>query len=122
MKNPTPEPERQSVHQTMFKNEPLTPGFCEWCGTQCDPVSYCCSLRCEAQLRRLEAEQGRQLIRTLKTWRKFSGRSGTPGEGLFSKITKKMDAFLRTDRQRREQFNQQRIREAQENPKEETDV
>jgi len=88
----------------MLDKDPLTPGTCEWCGNDCELDDAACSLSCEAQLNRLEATQGRMVLRTLKRWRKHSGRKGTPGEGAFSEITSMIDLFLRTDRQRREKL------------------
>ena len=88
---------------TMLNTEPLTPGSCEWCGKDCDPLGTSCSLSCEAQLHRLEAAQGRLVIRTLKKWRKHRGRKGTPGEGTMPEIAAMIDRFNRNDRIRREE-------------------
>lgn len=83
---------------------PITPGTCEWCGKDCEEEDVACSMSCEAQLHRLEAYQGRTVLRILKRWRKHSGRKGSPGEGLFSEVSETISSFLRTDRQRRERF------------------
>lgn len=90
--------------------EPLTPGTCEWCGKVCELEDVACSLSCEAQLHRLEAVQGRAVLRGLKRWRRYRGARGTAGEGLLTEISALVDAFLRADRERREahQLNQRR--------------
>lgn len=90
--------------------EPLTPGTCEWCGKVCELEDVACSLSCEAQLHRLEAIQGRAVLRGLKRWRRYRGARGTAGEGLLTEISALVDAFLRADRERREahQLNQRR--------------
>lgn len=92
----------------LLNKDPLTPGTCEWCGSFCELDDACCSLSCEAQLNRLEATQGRLVLRVLKRWRKHSGRKGSPGEGAFSEITQHVDRFLRNDRLRREKHQQDR--------------
>lgn len=81
---------------------PITPGTCEWCGKNCELEDVACSLSCEAQLHRIEATQGRTVLRVLKRWRKHSGRKGSPGEGLFTEVSELVSGFLRTDRIRRE--------------------
>ena len=55
-------------------------------------------------MHRLEAVQGRMVLRVLKLWRKHSGRRGSPGEGAFSEVTAMVDRFLRNDRIRREKL------------------
>ena len=95
----------------LLNKDPLFPGTCEWCGKVCELEDSCCSLSCEAQLNRLEATQGRIVLRVLKRWRKHSGRKGSPGEGAFSEITQHADRFLRNDRLRREKHQQQRRNE-----------
>ena len=99
--------------------EPLTPGTCEWCGKVCEMEDVACSLSCEAQLHRLEAIQGRAVLRGLKRWRRYRGARGTAGEGLLTEISALVDTFLRTDRERREAHQQpsgQRGREARPGP------
>ena len=88
----------------MLDKTPLTPGNCEWCGNLCEMEDVACCLSCEAQLNRLEATQGRIILRHLKRWRKFRGRSGTPGEGAMSEVTALTDRFLKGDRIRREKL------------------
>lgn len=88
----------------MLDKTPLTPGNCEWCGNICEMEDVACCLSCEAQLNRLEAAQGRIVLRHLKRWRKFRGRSGTPGEGAMSDVTHLTDRFLKLDRIRREKL------------------
>jgi len=100
----------------MVKVVPLTPGTCEWCGLDCHPESATCSLSCEAQLRRLEAEQGRMVVRELKLWRKHRGRKDTPGQGAISKAAALVDTFLKNDRIRRETAQAKRKREAEPPP------
>ena len=82
--------------------EPLTPGSCEWCGKICELEDVACSLSCEAQIHRLEAVQGRAVLRGLKRWRKHRGARGTAGEGLLTEISLIVDSFMRGDRERRE--------------------
>jgi len=92
----------------MLDTKPITPGTCEWCGKDCELEDAACSLSCEAQLLRLEAVQGRIVLRTLKLWRKHRGRKDTPGQGAMTEIAALVDRFLRTDRLRREEMGQQR--------------
>lgn len=89
---------------TILDKTPLNPGICEWCGNVCELEDVACCLSCEAQLNRLEASQGRIVLRALKRWRKHRGRSGTPGEGAMSEIAATTDRFLKTDRIRRERL------------------
>ena len=91
---------------------PLTPGTCEWCGKNCELEDVACSLSCEAQLHRVEAVQGRMILRTLKRWRKHRGAKGSPGEGAITEVAQMVDAFLKNDRQRREAHQNQQRREA----------
>ena len=88
----------------MLDKMPLTPGNCEWCGNLCEMEDVACCLSCEAQLNRLEATQGRIVLRHLKRWRKHRGRAGTPGEGAMSEVTALTDRFLKGDRIRREKL------------------
>jgi hypothetical protein len=96
------------MKKNLLDTKPITPGTCEWCGKECELEDTACSLSCEAQMRRLEAVQGRTVLRVLKLWRKHSGRKGSPGEGAFSEVTAMVDRFLRTDRTRREEAGQKR--------------
>ena len=91
---------------------PLTPGVCEWCGKLCELEDVACSLSCEAQLHRVEAVQGRMVLRTLKRWRKHRGAKGSPGEGAITEVAQLVDSFLKNDRQRREAHQHQQRREA----------
>lgn len=91
---------------------PLTPGTCEWCGKDCEMEDIACSLSCEAQLNRLDAAQGKIILRVLKRWRKHRGRKGTPGEGAMSEVAQITDRFLRIDRQRRERYAIERRQKA----------
>lgn len=95
------------MRTTMLDTEPLTPGICEWCGAITELENVACSLTCEAQLRRLEAQQGRDVLRALKRWRKFRGRKNTPGEGAMTEVATVVDRFLQTDRKRREELQAQ---------------
>lgn len=92
----------------LLDKDPLTPGTCEWCGKPCEMEDVACSLSCEAQLVRLEAQQGSEVLRTLKRWRKHRGRKDTPGEGAMTEVTTMVDRFLRLDRVRREEMGAQR--------------
>ena len=89
---------------SMLDTEPLAPGTCEWCGKVCELEDATCSLSCEAQLVRLEAAQGRIVVRTLKKWRKHRGRKGTPGEGAITEVAALVDGFNKNDRIRRERL------------------
>lgn len=93
---------------SMLDTEPLTPGTCEWCGKTCELEDATCSLTCEAQLVRLEAAQGRLVIRTMKKWRKHRGRKGTPGEGAITEVASLVDGFNKNDRIRREKLGLRR--------------
>lgn len=92
---------------TLTNDEPLTPGYCEWCGNVTELENTACSLTCEAQLRRLDAQQGRAVLRVLKKWRKHRGRKGTPGEGAMTETAVMVDRFLKNDRRRREEMQAQ---------------
>lgn len=91
---------------------PLTPGTCEWCGNPCEVEDVACSLSCEAQIHRVEAVQGRAVLRGLKRWRKYRGARGSAGEGLLTEISLLVDSFSRADRQRREQHQLNKRRSA----------
>jgi len=97
-----------TIKNTLMTQTPLTPGTCEWCGKTCEDADVACSLSCEAQLVRLEAAQGKIVLRVLKRWRKHRGRKGTPGEGAMTEAASIVDRFLRNDRQRREYFSAER--------------
>lgn len=88
----------------MLDKTPLTPGCCEWCGNVCELDDVACCLSCEAQINRLEATQGRIVLRVLKRWRRHRGRLGTPGEGAMSEVASITDRFLKGDRIRREKL------------------
>jgi hypothetical protein len=94
--NPPPIPMRS----TLLDKEPLTPGCCEWCGAECESGDFACSLSCEAMLHRLEATQGRMVIRALKRWR-MKPNHAARNEAI-SHIVPMTDRFLRNDRKRRE--------------------
>ena len=92
----------------LMDKTPLTPGVCEWCGQLCEEDDVACSLTCEAQLNRLEAAQGKIVLRVLKRWRKHRGRKGTPGEGAMTEAAGLVDRFLKNDRVRREYMGAER--------------
>jgi hypothetical protein len=98
----------------MLDTKPITPGTCEWCGKDCELEDAACSLSCEAQLLRLEATQGRIVLRTLKLWRKHRGRKDTPGQGAMTEVAAVVDRFLKADRLRREEMGQKRRQKAAE--------
>lgn len=91
------------MRNNLVEQEPLYPGTCEWCGKDCELLDTACSLSCEAQLVRLEAAQGKRVLRVLKKWRKHRGRKGSPGEGAMTEVTQMVDRFLQNDRRRREE-------------------
>lgn len=101
--NPAPIPMRSNM---LTDKEPLTPGCCEWCGKECEPADVACSLSCEAMLHRLEATQGRLVIRALKRWR-MKPNHAARNEAI-SHIVPLTDRFLRTDRKRRENLAAER--------------
>lgn len=105
------------MNTSALHKDPITPGCCEWCGKDCPVEQPCCSMSCLAQLHRLEAVQGRMVLRELKAWRKHRGRKDTPGEGVMTAITALVDGFLKTDRLRREAAAAQR-RAGTDGPKE----
>lgn len=90
----------------LFNSKPLLNGTCEWCGVDIDPLNSTCSLRCEAQLRRLEAAQGRIIIRAVKRWR--LGPNHAARNEMLAELTDKTTRFLRQDRLRREDAQQAR--------------
>lgn len=93
---------------TILDKTPLTPGCCEWCGNICELEDVACCLSCEAQINRLEAAQGRIVLRVLKRWRKHRGGKGTPGEGAMSEVAAITDRFLKLDRMRREKLQSEK--------------
>ena len=99
-------------NMTMLEKEPLTPGCCEWCGKDTEPGQWACSLTCESLLHRLEATQGRLVIRALKRWR-MSPNHAARNEAI-AHIVPRVDKFLKTDRKRREAFQHERRAKAAE--------
>lgn len=91
---------------TLLDKDPLIPGTCEWCGKDCELEDTCCSLSCEAQLHRIEAVQGRMLIRAIKRWRIKPNHAGRTD--MLRELQSKVDRMLRTDRRRRETFGAER--------------
>lgn len=87
---------------SFLKLQPLLVGVCEWCGKSCSDMDATCSLTCEAQVARLEADRGRRIVRTLMRWRRSRGRKGTEGEGQLMAISKTIDRYLKIDQQRRQ--------------------
>lgn len=85
---------------------PLTPGTCEYCGNDCQPDDVACSLSCEAQLNRLEALQGRAVIRALKRWRMKPNHAAR--NAAVAEVVPVVDRFLRSDRKRRERHGEER--------------
>lgn len=98
-------------NMTMLEKEPLTPGCCEWCGKDTEPGQWACSLTCESLLHRLEATQGRLVIRALKRWR-MSPNHAARNEAI-ANIVPRVDKFLKTDRKRREAFQHERRAKAE---------
>lgn len=92
----------------VMERDPLTPGSCEWCGKPCELEDAACSLSCEAMLHRLEATQGRLILRALKRWRKSPNHAAR--NAAISEIVPRIDRFLTTDRLRREELAAQRRR------------
>ncbi len=104
-----------ALRSTVLNTEPLTPGICEWCGQDTDPVNAYCCLTCEAQGTRLEAVQGRMVVRAMKVWRRYRGAKESPGAEGFAKVCELIDRFNRSDRLRREEMGRQRrAKEAEE--------
>jgi len=98
--------------QTLIFNErPLLTGTCEWCGLDCDPLNSCCCNTCEAQLRRLEAAQGRMVMRSIKRWRLKPNHAAR--SEMLAELIAKTDRFLRQDQKRRENFHAERRAAAQ---------
>lgn len=103
----------------MFDSRPMLTGTCEWCGKDCSPDYATCSLSCEAQLRRLEASQGRTVIRAIKRWR-LKPNHAIRSE-MLTELSLKIDRYLRQDQRRREKMNAERRKaEAEANPEEES--
>lgn len=103
-----------ALRSTVLNTEPLTPGICEWCGVDTDPVNAYCGLSCEAQGTRLEAVQGRMVVRAMKLWRRHRGAKDTPGAEGFAKVCELVDRFNKADRLRREELGRQRRAKAAE--------
>jgi len=101
----------------MLDAKPMLNGTCEYCGADCDPMQATCSLTCEAQLRRLEAAQGRLVIRHMKRWR--LSRTHESRNAMMALVTPTVDRFLRNDQARREKANAERRASEPETPKEE---
>lgn len=100
------------MRTSVLKRDPLFPGICEVCGKPCELEDAVCGITCEAELGRREREQGREVLRLLKRWRRYRGRKGTPGEGAISQVAETVDRFLRLDRERRDTLTQQRVEKA----------
>ena len=96
----------------ILAKESLTPGFCEHCGTALPEgvADSCCSLPCEAQLNRLEALQGRAIIRELKRWRMKPNHAAR--NAAIAEIVPRVDKFLSYDQRRREIAAEERRTEA----------
>lgn len=94
---------------------PLTPGRCEVCDKPCELEDAACSIQCEAVLARREREQGKEIVRIAKLWRRHRGRKGTPGEGALPKLAAMIDAMLTADRKGRIDARVKRELEAHDN-------
>lgn len=95
-----------SLRQNFQKLDPMTPGSCEYCGKETDPVNAFCSLTCEAMNRRLESAQGLLVIRELKRWRKSPNHAAR--NDALSKVVPTVDRMLASDRKRRERMAAER--------------
>lgn len=81
-------------------SQPLRRGRCDWCGKPCPRGrTYCCSA-CQARYNNLLTRQGKALVQSLKLWRLYRGRRGTPGAGKITLISERVDALLVEDRRR----------------------
>jgi predicted nucleic acid-binding Zn ribbon protein len=100
------------VKTSLTNRVPITPGTCEVCGKPCELEDAACSIPCEAALARREREQGKEIIRLAKLWRKHRGRKGTPGEGALTRIASAVDAMLQADRTNLKKLRTQRELEA----------
>ena len=87
--------------KTLLPTKPLLNATCEWCGAPCLPDDAACSIKCEAQIVRIERQTATEVLRELKRWRLHRGRKGTPGEGSMSRIAATVDRLLKEDRARR---------------------
>lgn len=92
--------------------EPLLVGVCEWCGKECDEEDTACCISCEAQLARLEANQGRKVLRLLKKWRLKPNHDNR--NAAVSEVSALVDKFNRIDRVRREEAGAARRRAEEE--------
>ena len=84
-------------------SSPLRRGFCDWCGGRCRRGRTYCSSRCQVQYNNLLTRQGKALVQSLKLWRLHRGRKGTPGAGMMTRVSARVDALLAEDRRRWEE-------------------
>lgn len=90
------------VHERLepLDSRPLRRGRCDWCGTAVPPRRAYCDATCRVRYNNLLTRQGKALVQTLKLWRLYRGRLGTPGAGRLSLVSHRVDALLAEDRRR----------------------
>ena len=79
---------------------PLRRGYCDWCGKRCRRGRTYCSPACRISYNNLITRQGKALVQSLKVWRLHRGRAGSPGAGMLTRVSERVDALLSEDRKR----------------------
>lgn len=85
---------------------PVKPGRCQWCGARTprdvrnNRMKYCRGTDCRQKYNNLCAKQGKPLMDMLKLWRKHRGAKGTPGQGVLTEVTTRLDRMIADDRER----------------------
>lgn len=101
---------------TFLTTRPLFPGRCEYCGSPTVEGDNCCCISCEAKLMASEREVARAALVELKTWRRYRGRKGTPGEGAMTRLAAMTDALLSKNHARRREMTRARDEAETETP------
>jgi hypothetical protein len=84
-----------------FDVPPVQDGRCEWCGACVAQNLRYCGADCRTRYNNLLARQGKAVMQILKIWRSTYGQKGTKGAGMLAEVTKRVDAALREDRERK---------------------
>ncbi|MCE8006427.1 hypothetical protein [Aestuariivita sp.] len=99
----TPARGRLKDHGDVEPLRPLRVGYCDYCRERIDPTAYrpgmrFCNSTCRTDWWKMARNRGAQLYHHLTVWRMHRGRKGTPGAGVFSRISATIDMWARKDR------------------------
>jgi predicted nucleic acid-binding Zn ribbon protein len=83
--------------------QPFKSGRCDECGSRVPKARRAyyarfCSNPCRDTYNRKARRRGARLYHLLMIWRRHRGRAGSPGAGMFSRVTQMLDAWHREDR------------------------